>query len=93
MPSVREMLLATRADRAAYDAWRAAIECLAFGVVDWSKTIQPDAIVMAVTYEVNSTPPLLFGSRAATLATLYMLGYGKFRNTVAVKMVELRLTK
>jgi len=48
---------------------------------------------MAVTYEVNSTPPLLFGSRAATLATLYMLGYGKFRNTVAVKMVELRLTK
>ena len=93
MPSVREMLLTVRANRPAYDAWRAAIEYLAFGVVNWSEKIQPDVIVEVIMDEVDDAPPLLFSSRAATLAALYMLGYGKHRDIVAAKMVELRLTK
>ena len=90
MPSVREMLLTVRANRPAYDAWRAAIEYLAFGVDQ--NMLLPECIVDTIDSEVRSTPALLYGSRAATCAALYMLGYGKHRKIVAAKMVEIRLS-
>jgi hypothetical protein len=83
------MLLAVRADQAAYDAWRTAIEYLAFGVDQ--DMLLPECIIDAISDEVDGTPALLYGSRAATLATLYMLGYGKYRDIVTAKMVEMRL--
>lgn len=93
MPSARELLLWVRANRPTYDVWRAAVEYLAHGVDDKTRTVNVSLIAEAVKIETDETPMLLFSSRSATRAALYALGYGEYRDRVAVKMVELRLTQ
>lgn len=93
MPSANEMLRWVRQNRSTYDAWRTALEYLAYGVDDKAKRILPDAIDEDVKIEADETPRLLFSSRSATRAALYAMGYGEYRDRVAVKMVELRLSR
>ena len=81
MPTIRDMLLFVREDRPKYELWLRAVKNLRMGGD------------MRVECEVNQTDPILFSDRECTRAAMYAMGYGRHRERVLIKVVELRLAQ
>lgn len=80
MPTTRDMVLFVRDNRVTYSLWLRAIKRLRMdGDLD-------------IAREIDETMPLLFSDRECTCAVLYAMGYGRHRERVMIKVVELRLT-